>query len=159
MRYCFIILLLAGFINTSSCPAMAKEANRHLNIDKNHIALKGYDPVSYFSSTPEKGEKTITTEYQGAHYFFATMDNLNKFKADPETYLPAFGGWCAWAMLEGDKVDVNPERFKIINGVNYLFYDGFWGNTLAKWNKLAETKTEPVLVRQADEFWQKITKE
>ena len=81
------------------------------------------------------------------------------FGVAPEKYLPAYGGWCAWAMLDGEKVDVNPERFKIIDGINYLYYDGFWGNTLKKWNKLAEKGSEAALVRQAGGHWQKIVSE
>jgi YHS domain-containing protein len=155
----FATLFLVVYFITTSYPVIAGERNHEFNLDKNDIAIKGYDPVSYFSKSPEKGKETITSEYKGVQYLFANKDNLQLFKTDPEKYLPAYGGWCAWAMLKGKKVDINPERFKIINNINYLFYDGFWGNTLTKWNKLAETKTEPSLIRQADDFWQKISKD
>ncbi len=84
---------------------------------------------------------------------------MDQFKATAGKYLPAYGGWCAWAVLDGEKVEVNPERFKIINGVNYLFYDGFWGNTLQKRDKLAEKKSEEALILQAGAHWLKIVSE
>ncbi len=128
----------------------------HRNLEENLIALQGYDPVSYFSGTPQEGNEKFVTIHKGARYQFVNKENMTLFEVTPEKFLPAYGGWCAWAMLEGDKIDVNPQRFKIINGINYLFYDGFWGNTLKKWEKLAKKKTEKVLVDQADQHWQKL---
>ncbi len=78
---------------------------------------------------------------------------------EPERYLPAYGGWCAWAMLDGEKVKVDPDRYKIIGGVNHLFYDGFWGNTLVKWNEKAKSEGEANLISAADAHWQKLTRQ
>ena len=75
------------------------------------------------------------------------------FKANPATYLPAYGGWCAFAMLDGKKVDVNPKRFKVIDGKTYLFYDGLFGNTLKKWGQLARKDSEEKLIKKATEQW------
>jgi hypothetical protein len=83
---------------------------------------------------------------------FASQQNLAKFKASPEKFEPAYGGWCAYAMGEtGEKVKVDPETFKIIDGKLYLFYN-FWGNnTLVDWNK-----NEAPLKMKADQNWKKI---
>ena len=73
-------------------------------------------------------------------YRFEEVENKAAFEKDPERYLPACGGWCAWAMLESDRVDVNPKTYKIYQGRLLLFYDGFWGDTLKRWeDKLKET--------------------
>jgi len=37
-----------------------------------------------------------------------------------------------------------------------LFYNGFWGNTLKRWNKKIAKTTEASLVSQADEAGQKV---
>ncbi len=97
--------------------------------------------------------------YKNVRYLFASGDNLDQFNLTLDKFLPAYGGWCARAMLDGEKVDVNLERFKIIDEENYLFYHGFWGDTLKKWNQLAEKEGDPALVRQAGEHWQKIVLE
>lgn len=124
---------------------------QHYNIKKS-VGLEGYDPVSYFTGTPLEGNSNKNYTYLGVMYWFANDSNLNKFKADPEKYEPAYGGWCAYAMGEtGEKVKVDPETFKIVNGKLYLFYN-FWGNnTLTDWNK-----NEKSLQSKADQNWKKI---
>ena len=82
---------------------------------------------------------------------FANEPNLNKFKATPEKYEPVYGGWCAYAMGEkGEKVEVDPETFKILDGRLYLFYNSWGNNTLTKWNK-----NEKTLKMQGDQNWKK----
>ena len=89
-------------------------SGQHLNLDDKGRALHGYDPVSYYSETPVKGKSSISYEYQGAQYFFASPESREEFINNPEMYRFAYGGYCAWAMLQGEKVDVDPERFKKI---------------------------------------------
>ena len=53
------------------------------------------------------------------------------FLKNPTNFEPEYGGWCAYAMGDsGEKVTINPETFKIINGKLYLFYNAFLTNTL-----------------------------
>jgi YHS domain-containing protein len=120
----------------------------HFNIRKN-IAIDGYDPVSYFHGKPLEGDSEFNFTYKGITYYFASAANLARFKASPEKFEPAYGGWCAYAMGEsGEKVKVDPETFKILNGTLYLFYN-FWGNnTLDTWNK-----NEKKLKHTADQNW------
>ena len=71
---------------------------------------------------------------------------------NPERFEPAYGSWCAYAMADGDKVDIDPKTFTIIDDKVYLFYNGFWGNTLKKWNKEGAED----LKAKADQKWQEI---
>ena len=123
-----------------------------LNLKKG-LAIKGYDPVSYHHGEPLKGIEDLSFVHDGATYLFASRDNREAFESAPESYLPAYGGWCAWAMLDGEKVDVNPETYKIIDGTNYLFYNTFFVNTLSKWNDQAAQKGEVTMIEQADSAW------
>jgi hypothetical protein len=52
----------------------------------------------------------------------------------------------------GEKVEVDPETFKITDGKLFLFYHTFINNTLTKWNK-----DEPNLHKKADASWSKFT--
>jgi YHS domain-containing protein len=115
---------------------------KHFNVKKN-LALEGYDPVSYFDGKPEEGNEEIQAVNKGLMYLFLNEKNLEKFNASPEKYEPAYGGWCAYAMGEtGEKVKVDPETFKILDGKLYLFYN-FWGNnTLEEWNKMEKKLKE-----------------
>ncbi len=116
---------------------------------KNNLALQGYDPVSYFAGKPLKGKKTHLLKYKSVLYNFSSQTNLEKFKIDPSKYEPVYGGWCAYAMGDnGEKVEVDPETYKIINGKLYLFYNAFFNNTLNDWNK-----NEQNLKKKADINW------
>lgn len=144
----FTLILLLGL----SAQAQTS-ANRIKSYNlKNSLALEGYDPVSYFSNNPIEGKSQFKFTSKGVIYFFSNQANLEKFKADPEKYEPTYGGWCAYAMGEtGEKVKVDPETFKIVDGKLYLFYN-FWGNnTLTDWNK-----NEKVLKSKADQNWRKL---
>ncbi len=158
MRILMLMVLITGF---SQSPVIGEElvGNRNITHLRDGFGAGGYDPVSYFFGKPESGKSEIAFIHKGIGYRFSSADHLRRFMEDPDRYVPAYGGWCAWAMLEGEKVEVNPERYKIIDGVNYLFYDGFWGNTLKKWNNRSEKETEKALIRLADEQWQKIVSE
>jgi peroxiredoxin/YHS domain-containing protein len=122
---------------------------------KSKLAIKGYDPVSYFSGAAAKGSDAITTTYKGATYHFASAANRDTFLAEPAKYEPAYGGWCAWAMKDGDKVEIDPTKFIVKDGRLYLFYDGFWGNTKAKWEK----EDHAAQVKAADAQWKKLSGE
>ena len=127
-----------------------------LNVTSSNLAIEGYDPVSYHNQDPQKGVPEHSHSYQGATYQFASDENLNTFKQNPEKFIPAYGGWCAWAMIDGEKVEVDPKTYKIIDNRTYLFYNSFFINTLSKWNKRAENETEAVLLQQADSHWDQI---
>lgn len=121
---------------------------KHFNLD-GKVAIQGYDPVSYFSGSPLQGKKELSASYQGVIYRFANKENKDRFLANPAKYEPAYGGWCAYAMgATGEKVSVDPETYKIIDGKNYLFYNKFFTNTLNSWNK-----DEVSLKKKADQSW------
>lgn len=121
---------------------------------KKTLAIEGYDPVSYFDNKPLEGKNDLKFTHKGVTYLFTTPSNLAKFKANPEKFEPAYGGWCAYAMGEtGEKVKIDPETFKIVDGKLNLFYN-FWGtNTLKDWNK-----NEAPLKAKADLNWKKFVK-
>jgi len=118
------------------------------------IGIHGYDPVSYILlQKAQAGEKKLKADFDGVTYLFSTLDHKEKFLKDPNKYIPAYGGWCAYAMADGEKVDVDPKSFKIIDGKVYLFYNGLWGNTLKKW-----IKDEVKLKEKADKSWKELIK-
>lgn len=140
----FWILLLFTIVLPLSIAAQTAPNLRH------GLALDGYDPVAYRDlQEAVKGSPDLAFTYQGATYHFATSAHRATFIATPELYLPAYGGWCAYAIGKSDElVSVDPKTFKVINGRVYLFYNGIFGNTLPKWN--AE---EAMLKARADANW------
>jgi YHS domain-containing protein len=64
--------------------------------------LAGYDLVAYHSLQPEEdgipGSPSFQTRYNGYLYYFVDQTNLDIFVANPEPYIPAYGGFCAWGV-------------------------------------------------------------
>jgi YHS domain-containing protein len=65
-----------------------------INIDTEGVALKGYDPVAYFTmGRPVKGLEKFQHVWQGATWLFISHDHLNLFQKNPEKYAPQYGGY------------------------------------------------------------------
>lgn len=150
MKASFIIIILISIVGQGFGQG-DDQRKKHFNLKKN-IALEGFDPVSYFDGNPAEGESRLKILHKGVIYQFVSQDNLNKFKATPDNYEPAYGGWCAFAMgATGEKVKIDPETYKILEGKLYLFYN-FWGNnTLEDWKK-----NEKNLKEAGDRNWKKL---
>jgi len=153
------MLLLAGLIAVPFAP-LAVQAAPTPSLQERFdtlglgVALGGFDPVSYFpegGGKPAKGFVKRDFKHKGVTYRFASDSNRDRFRANPEKYIPAYNGWCAWAMAELDaKVDVEPTAFEIYNGKLYVFYDHADLNTRALW-----LKNPQGMVSKADANWKK----
>jgi YHS domain-containing protein len=88
---------------------------------KDGVALHGYDPVAYFTAgRPTPGSDAHTQRFAGATYRFASAENLALFAADPQRYLPQYGGYCAYAMSLDRIADIDPDAWAIVDGKLYL---------------------------------------
>jgi YHS domain-containing protein len=87
-------------------------------------ALRGYDPVAYFTAgRPVEGKKRFEIEWMDAEWRFTSEENMEQFQANPEKYAPQYGGYCAWAVAQGYTASIDPEAWKIVDGKLYLNYD------------------------------------
>lgn len=150
MRMLFLVIVALCMVSVASAQSDLQRL-KHFNTNKN-VAAGGYDVTTYFDIKPLHGSADFTFIHKGIIYLFASNANLNEFKSNIEKYEPAYGGWCAFAMgSSGEKVRVDPETYKILNGKIYLFYN-FWGNnTLKDWNE-----NEKTLKEAADRHWQRL---
>jgi YHS domain-containing protein len=104
-------------------PALAQSFPRSVNHVRG-VALRGYDPVAWFvESRPRRGNPAFLAEHGGVAWHFASAAHLARFQAGPEAFLPRFGGFCAFGVARGYKVDIDPEAWHIHEGVLYLNYD------------------------------------
>lgn len=141
----------------SAIEAARKAPTAEYNLPKGKtLAVAGYDVVAYFTDNKAvKGDEAITSLYRGVTYRFATREHRALFAAQPDKYVPTYGGWCASAMgAKGTKVEIDPEYFKVKGGRLFLFYKDVFSNALADWNK-HEREWEPA----ADANWMKIAGE
>ncbi|MBO6504506.1 MAG: YHS domain-containing protein [Kordiimonadaceae bacterium] len=114
-----ILLLLLGLM-LAACGKAALTPDTVVNAPKG-LGIQGFDPVAYH--TDEKataGSFVFQIEYQGVIYRFASEQNKDAFEQEPRRYLPAYGGYCAYAMSNGDIVDINPRNWTVVDGQLYL---------------------------------------
>lgn len=150
MKQFLIISILLLFAITS---LLAQSSKRQAKFNlSNKVAINGYDPVAYFQNGKAiKGSSTYAVTIDGITYYCSSSANKNLLQSNPSAYEPQYGGWCAYAMgKSGEKVEIDPETFKIIGGKLYLFYNAYFNNTLTTWNK-----DEANLKRNADLNWKK----
>ena len=107
-------ILIAGLI---AGPAFAGSINKTFF----GTALKGYDAVAYHTvGRPIEGSRKFSHTWYGATWRFASAENRDLFAGDPERYAPAYGGYCAYGMALGAKVDIDPNAWRIVDGRLFL---------------------------------------
>jgi len=85
------------------------------------LALRGYDPVGYFTDgAPVQGSADFTTDYKGATWQFASAANRDAFLADPAKYGAIFGGYCAFAASKGYLAPTVPEAWTVYEDRLYM---------------------------------------
>lgn len=114
------LLVFATVIGLVAAVAQAVDP---VNSTRRGVAIDGYDPVAYFTDgQPTEGDETITLEWHGATWRFASVGHRDLFAADPERYAPRFGGYCAWAVARGKTAGIDPEAWTIVDDKLYLNY-------------------------------------
>mmetsp|Transcript_30497 Transcript_30497/g.79870 ORF Transcript_30497/g.79870 Transcript_30497/m.79870 type:complete len:884 (-) Transcript_30497:224-2875(-) len=78
------------------------------------VVMGGADVVNYFGTTPGTevtalGSRNFSISYGGAVFYFYNATNAATFVADPERYIPAYGGFCAWGIAR-EGTDGNPSN-------------------------------------------------
>ncbi|WP_159650894.1 YHS domain-containing (seleno)protein [Vibrio atypicus] len=115
------LTLMAALLGTSFS-LMAADID--MSVDSNDLAIKGYDPVAYFTDNgAQQGKPEFTATYKNAIYQFASSENRDQFKANPAAYAPQYGGYCAFGVAMGKKFETDPQAWKIEDGKLYLNLD------------------------------------
>jgi YHS domain-containing protein len=116
---------------------------------KARAAIRGYDPVAYFTQNqPVEGKQEFLLRHKGAKWLFSSQENLDAFKANPEKYMPQYGGYCAYAVSTGSTASIKPEYFTIHNQKLYLNYSK---SVNKKWLKKKDS-----YIKKADSIWPKL---
>jgi len=122
-----------------------------VNQSSDGVAIEGYDPVAYFTdSKPVKGSSQYTYRWEGAVWHFASAEHRDAFAKSPESYVPQYGGYCAYGVSQGHTAPVDPAAWKIINGKLYLNY-----NREVQQLFLKDPSSE---IEKADQNWPKLHK-
>ena len=109
-----LVLTAAFALFAASSPSVAA--------DRVPLAIKGYDPVAYFSAgKPTRGLVEFEYEWDEQRYRFSHAENRELFKADPVRYAPQFANFCAISLARGELVEADPEYWLISDGKLYVF--------------------------------------
>ena len=117
-----------------------------VNVSEGGLALGGYDVVAYSTTGAATPGKTIyRVDHDGVVYRFASRKNLLAFETNPQRYLPAYGGYCAYAVSQGYTASIDPDAWAIVDGKLYLNYSK---SVQKRWNK-----DIPGHIKTADNNW------
>ena len=137
------IYLIMGFALLLSTQSFSQNKNIFSGEDG---AIRGYDAVAYFTDGKAiKGSKEFSYKWDEVNWLFKSKENLTLFKANPEKYVPQYGGYCAYGVSENHQSPTSPEAFTIVNDKLYLNY-----NLKVKdmWMKNQEER-----INKADTLW------
>jgi YHS domain-containing protein len=113
--------LVTGLVAAPQAQAIVPTSTASVDTDESGVAMQGYDPVAYFADgEPKKGKPEFKLERDGATYYFASAEHLQKFKANPVSYLPQYGGFCAMGTSLGKKFEGDPKLWHIVDQKLYL---------------------------------------
>jgi hypothetical protein len=117
--------------------------------ERNGLAIDGYDPVSYFTDMkPVKGSPEFRVEFQGLTFQFISASHRDAFAANPDRFVPQYGGYCAYGMAKGYKASIDPAVFTVVGDKLYLNYSE---TVRSQW--LSDI---PGYVRKADANWPEV---
>lgn len=114
-----------------------------INLDGAGLAIKGYDPVAYFTlGAPTRGLAQFTATHDGATYRFASAEHKAKFEQEPAKYVPQYGGYCAYAVAKGYTAAVDPTAWQVVGDKLYLNYNAAvaktWAGDIGGYTKSAD---------------------
>lgn len=158
----FLAFFLAGFclvLTTynahAQVPTKSPDNPYVLNLDENGCMLRGYDVVAMFTMPDKtlKGDVKFESKFQGAKYWFVSAENKATFDANPEKYVPLFGGFCAIAVTEGNLRPVQVWTHEITDGHLVVNHNakakGLWDRKPGKKLKIANVKWPTVGIKPA----------
>lgn len=117
-------LALAATLAITPAAFAADEYNvsNGLTLTGKSLGMHGFDPVSVIdTASPQVGNAVYTAAHDGVDYYFATKAAQQKFKSDPAAFLPQFGGFCAYGVFVGKKLDGDVRFADVVDGKLYLF--------------------------------------
>jgi YHS domain-containing protein len=127
-------------------PVFAGSPADPVNKNGSGVAIKGYDPVAYFTdSKPVKGSPAFTHQWMGATWHFSTAGHRDEFARTPEKFAPQYGGYCAYGVSQNHTAPIDPEAWTVLDGKLYLNY--------SQGVKKTWSKEIPKYVEQADKNW------
>lgn len=104
-------------------PLAAATTERVVSDPNSGLAISGFDPVAYFTdAVPKLGLPEFELRFAGVTWRFRNEGNRAAFLANPEVYMPRFGGYDPIAVARGASTPGHAELWSIAEDRLYLFY-------------------------------------
>jgi hypothetical protein len=117
------VAAVAAWSGLPPAPLRAATTERIVTNRYTGLAIDGFDPVAYFvDAAPEIGRAGLEFRYAGASWRFRNQGNRAAFAADPDIYMPRFGGHDPIAVARGAAAPGHPRLWWIAGRRLYLFY-------------------------------------
>jgi len=118
--------LLAAFmaIGGLAAPVAIRAATtEYIVVDRNSgLAINGFDPVAYFiAGVATLGKSDFEASFAGAVWRFRNEGNRGAFIADPDIYMPRFGGYDPIGVARGVAIAGDPRLWTLSGERLYLF--------------------------------------
>jgi YHS domain-containing protein len=105
-------------------PVSAAMTERVVVDPQSGLAMNGYDPVSYFTdAAPLFGRPDQESRFAGVIWRFRNEGNKAAFMANPEIYMPRYGGYDPIALGRGVAVAGNPLLWAMVGERLYFFHN------------------------------------
>ena len=150
-----IVVLMAGAFLLSGCGPLSTQnpggglspVNAIASEADDHLMLFGADVVAYFTENRHvQGSAEYRSEYEEVDFYFASAENKALFDANPEAYIPQYGGYCTNGIAFGIPWGGNAEDFIVHDGKLYIF-----GGELSKQAVLLDLEKNIAL---SDSYWE-----
>jgi hypothetical protein len=104
-------------------PSEAATTERIVSDPSSGLAISGYDPVAYFTdAAAQPGRPEFELRLAGVTWRFRNEGNRAAFAANPEVFMPRFGGYDPIAVGRGASAPGHAELWTITEKRLYLFY-------------------------------------
>jgi YHS domain-containing protein len=145
----FVVTIVAVLVHNPALAADEYNVSKGLTLVGVPLGLHGMDTVALTSlHAVAEGDAAFTVVHDGVAYYFASQESADMFSADPVGFLPQYGGFCAYAVALGKKLDGDPMFADIVDGKLYLFVNA---EIFAKYKKDSER-----ILAEAERMWPKI---
>jgi hypothetical protein len=115
---CFAALVFAFALPSGA------STTEYVVVDRNSgLAINGFDPIAYFTNRAALlGKGQYEHRHAGAVWRFRNQGNRDAFAADPEVYMPRFGGYDPVGISRGAANPGDPRLWMIVSNRLFLFY-------------------------------------
>jgi hypothetical protein len=121
-------MMLAGLValtglGLASAPLGAGTTERVVADRHTGLAISGYDSVAYFTArAAQLGRPDFELALAGVTWRFRSEGNRAAFAANPDIFMPRFGGHDPIALARGASAAGHPELWVVADDRLYLFY-------------------------------------